>query len=130
MNKDALSTILSRLNRSAFEKFVVELFALNDYYESCFPLPEAGEGVYHQEIRDSYGGSLHSVFLLHYSPLELLRQPISGVVGDPVLIQKLKAIKKNYKGRVGYWGMVAPEIKKADKLQSISFVTNLYGVTK
>ena len=28
MNKDALSTILSRLNRSAFEKFVVELFTL------------------------------------------------------------------------------------------------------
>jgi hypothetical protein len=68
MEKSILKRLLSHLGRHAFESFVVELFGSTRNAEPFKELTAAGEGVYYQPILDSYGGSLHSVFALHYSP--------------------------------------------------------------
>jgi len=130
MDKNLLKSLLSRLSRHAFEKFIVELQKANKSSEAFTPLPEAGEGVYYQGLLDSYGGSLHTVFLLHYSPLELLNHFDSKSIGDPVIKQLLKNVRQLYKGQVGYWGMVDPFLKRANALQSVAFLTNLYNIDR
>ncbi len=130
MDNDLLKSLLSRLSRYAFETFVAELFGADSCAEPFTPLPEAGEGVYFQRLLDSYGGSLHTVFILHYSPLELFSPLAPKAVGDPILIQRLRSVRQLYKGKIGYWGMVAPSLKKADCLQSMAFITNLHSIDR
>jgi len=130
MGKSVLKRILSHLNRRAFASFVVNFFSLKGEGEPFNELPEAGEGVYYQPILDSYGGSLHSVFLLHYSPLELLNKPTKADIKDPVLIHRLKAVSDFYKGRIGYWGMVSPWLRRASCLRSLAFITNFVDIDR
>ncbi len=130
MDESVLKRLLSRLSRHAFASFVVELFSLSRNAEPFTELTESGEGVYYQPILDSYGGSLHSVFVLHYSPLELLNNPNRANINDPFLIQRLKRIRDLYKGQVGYWGLVDPSLRKATRLQSLAFITNLFDIDK
>lgn len=127
MDKNLLKSLLTRLSRHAFESFVVELFSTKSPFRV---LPEAGEGVYYQELLDSYGGSLHTAFLLHYSPLELFNRPNLNSISDPDILQRLRNVRNLYKGQIGYWGMISPFLRKADRLQSLGFVTNLYGIDR
>ena len=129
IDKDFLHAALSRLNNSAFESFVLSLF--NDRDEPVGMLPEAGEAVFYKPLLDSYGGSLHSVFLLEYLPLALFnRLDLSSVLSDPNLRSRLEKTRDIYKGDFGYFGMVSPVLLKAAKLRSIGLLTNLHGVDK
>ena len=74
MDTDLLKRSIARLNRQAFTSFIIQLFDSDrsaEGHEGFYPLPEAGEDVYFQPLLDSYGGSIHRVYLLHYPPLEL-----------------------------------------------------------
>src|SRR6266581_2352200 len=124
-----LKTLLSRLTCHAFARFISTLLNTpgNDG-KSFRPLPECGEQVFVQPLLDSYGGSLHSVYILHYSPLDLMRGDKAVLLSDPLLTTKVQAIYRQYKGQYGQWGMVAPYLKPARKLQSVAFITNLVGI--
>ena len=129
IDKDFLHAALSRLNNSAFESFVLGLF--NDRDEPIEMLQEAGEAVFYKPLLDSYGGSLHSVFLLEYLPLALFNRPnVSAILSDPNLRERLQKTRDIYNGEVGYFGMVSPVLLKAAKLRSIGLLTNLHGVDK
>jgi Domain of unknown function (DUF4263) len=49
---------------------------------------------------------------------------------DPILAQRLARIRNLYKGESGYWGMVAPFLRKGEKLHAVGFITNLSGVER
>ncbi len=104
MENSVLKRLFSHFGRHAFEAFMVELFGSAKRSEPFNKLPDAGGGAYYQPILDSYGGSLHSVFLLHYSPLELLNDPGEVMVTDPQLIGRATMIRDLYKGQIGYPG--------------------------
>ncbi|MEK6323186.1 MAG: hypothetical protein AABN33_16215 [Acidobacteriota bacterium] len=129
VDEDFLHAALSRLNSPAFESFVLELF--NDRDEPVEMLQDAGEAVFYKPLLDSYGGSLHSVFLLEYLPLALFTRPDpSTVLTDPYLTERLEKIRDIYKGDHGYFGMVSPVLLKAGRLRSIGLLTNLGGLDK
>lgn len=127
MHDDLLRTLLSRLTRHSFARFVVQLFG-DSRDEPFTPLREAGDHVFFQPILDSYGGSLHSVYILQYSPLDLARVFSPVLLSDPGLVERVDAVYRIYKGQLGQWGMVSPHLKVARKLQSLAFVTNLAGI--
>ncbi len=79
---------------------------------------------------DSYGGSLHRVFVLHYLPVELLRAPATSLADDPLLISTLRDVRRKYQRAIGHWGMVAPSIVPAAQLQALSFLTNIHDFSK
>lgn len=134
MDTILLKNLLSRLSRHAFENFVVDLF--NYYYddedpdENLVAIPNAGEGVYYQGLLDSYGGSLHKVFLVHFLPLELFKTFKPESVVDEELSQRLKKVYEIYKGQIGYWGIVSEYLRKATKLQSLGFITNIHNIER
>lgn len=130
MEKSILKRLLSHLGRHAFESFVVKLFSSSSQSEPFKEIADGGEGLYYQPLIYSYGGSLHSVFLLHYSPLELLNNPSRLAISDPSLTQRVGRVRDLYRGQTGYWGMVAPSLRIASRLQSLAFVTNLAGIEK
>src|SRR6266571_1358521 len=127
MDNILLKTLLSRLTCHSFARFV---FTLLNADGKTSPLSECGEQVFVQPLLDSYGSSLHSVFILHYSPLDLIRGDKALLLSDPVLAAKVKAVHQQYKGQYGQWGMVAPFLKSARKLQSLAFITNLVGISR
>src|SRR5258707_15268712 len=73
MDAAAFKKHLPRLNRHAFASFVTEFFRedAKQNFDGFYPLVDAGEDVFYQPYRDSYGGSIHNVYLLHFPPLEL-----------------------------------------------------------
>jgi len=131
MDKLFLKTLLTRLSRHAFETFIREMYQSRDTAETGFnPITEAGEGVYYRELIDSYGGSLHNVYFLHYLPHDLFPEHNINFKNEPTLVQNIKNIHKIYKGQKGYWGMVDEHLELDNKLQSVAFITNLSGIEK
>jgi hypothetical protein len=133
MDKQFIKGLLSGLNKHAFDAFIRELFDFDIGFgeqNELISIKEIGEGVYFQKILDSYGESLHTVFLLHFTPLELFKIINENSIADPELIKKLKKVRAHYKGKKGYWGMVSPELKETSKLQSLAFITNFHGFEK
>jgi hypothetical protein len=125
-DRDLLLAMLSRLNTNAFEAFVVELF--NDQRESFLRLDDVGDGIFRQSLVDSYGGSLESVYTLHYLP-EALRDPSRlDVSEDPSLVRRLGKVRDYYRGKCGYYGMVSPDLARAAKLRALAILTNLGGI--
>lgn len=105
-----LKAHLARLSRHAFASFVVELFSANGEVEGrerLEPLKEAGEGVFFQPRLDSYGGSIHDVYIIHCPPLELFDPARDLSLRDPSLVRRLVRIRSLYQGRIGQWGMVS-----------------------
>lgn len=126
-----LTKLLSRLSRNAFRSFVEILFNTYEPDDSEWGfniIPDAGEDVYYRELIQSYGGSLHNVYLLHHLPMELFHETNLKKISDPILISKLKNIHQIYKGQKGRWGMVDPYLKYDRKLQNIAFITNFSGI--
>ena len=131
VNGDLVKAILSRLTPAAFDTFVTKLFdpAEEGGYDQT--PHELGEGAFYQSLINSYGGTLHSVFLLQYLPLGLFDQPnLNCLAGDPALATRLKQLKKIYNGVSGYFGMVSPELVKATQLRSLGFLVNLSGLSR
>jgi hypothetical protein len=123
---------LSRLSRHAFSDYVFELFKHHPEgtFDPAKSLSEAGEDVFFVPYRNSYGGSIHNVYLVHFPPMELFHPRNTLDMADPVLVERLKKVKALYKGRKGKWGMVDPFLDPADALRAIGFVTNIAGVER
>ncbi len=128
--RSRLSRSIASLSRYTFIAFIIELFSKDSNYEPLYPLPEAGEDVFCQPLLDSYGGSIHSVLLLHSPPLELFDPSELLSLNDPTLITRLGKIKNMYHRRTGQWGMVSPHLRKGNALNSIKFITNLFGIER
>ncbi len=128
MDKDLLTTLLSRLSKHAFEEFILEKW--RDSEEPLHPLTEAGNGVFYQEWRHSYGGTVHTVFLTHYLPLELFHKPADLNVADPELLRRLQKVRNLYEGEIGYFGFAAPELKEVHKLRRVGFLLNGGGFAR
>ncbi len=129
VDKNLLLTLLPRLNTTAFESFIIELF--NDRHEPFQRIQEIDEPVFKKPLLDSYGDSLESLFLLHYLPLEIFSDLRKiNVSKDPLLTQGLTKIRDYYKGRIGYFGLVSEAMVKAAKLRSIAVLTNLGNLDK
>jgi hypothetical protein len=65
-------------------------------HEGFHPLPEAGEDVFYQPLLDSYGGSIHRVYLLHFPPWQLFHPRFTSGMDDPILAQRLARIRNLY----------------------------------
>jgi hypothetical protein len=131
MDKSILKAFLARCSRHTFACFVVELFSADPEeggHEGFHPLVEAGEDIFYQPLVDSYGGSIHRVYLLHFPPLELFHPSHTLTMDDPVLMRRLAKVRNIYKGKIGYWGMVSPYLKKDEALRAVGFVTNFSGL--
>ena len=127
MDTKLLRNQISRFNRHTFARFVAQLFEADAPGMTFEPLRDAGEDVFYQPFLDSYGDSIHRVYVLHFPPLELFHPFRDLKMDDPVLIRRLVRIRNLYKGRVGHWGMVSPVLKADDALKELGIITNLFG---
>jgi hypothetical protein len=130
--KNLAKAVLSQFTPSAFELFIKNLFE-QDPRTAEFGVQQGslGEGIFYQPLPDSYGCSLHSVFLLQYLPLNLFRHPqIDQLARDPTLWPRLRILKEKYNGKAGYFGIVSPELVKATCLRSIGFLINIAGLVR
>ncbi len=126
MDDDTFRNLLASLNRNAFEQFFVNTLS-NDKVNSIKQLNEFEGGVYCNELLDSYGGSIHNLYVFHFPPLEIFSKPISANTFSPSFYSKLKSLRNIYEGKTGYWGMVHPMLVEDNKLKNIFFVSNLSG---
>jgi len=128
IDADLIRAILSKLTPSAFETFVTKLFHPDEGGYDQTPR-DLNDSVFYQPLINSYGGSLHSVFLLQHLPLGLFNQPnLSKLSSDPTLALRLRRLKEIYNGKSGYFGMVSPELVKATQLRSLGFLINISGL--
>lgn len=129
IDRKLLRQLLTHLSLAAFDRFVLTFF--NDSQGERFSaLPEAGDHVFYQPILTSYGGSLHGVFMIHYSPVDLVERFSPMLLGDPDLRGRIARVWNLYKGKKGSWGMVSPVLKTDRKLQTFAFLTNLSGLSQ
>ena len=131
MDAELLKAQLSRLNRHAYAAFIKELFASDgqrEGHQGFHPLTQAGEDVFFQPLLDSYGGSIHRVYLLHHPALELFHPAHDLNMRDPTLVRQLARVRNLYHGHIGHWGMVSPFLRKDHALKAVGFVTNLSGL--
>jgi hypothetical protein len=128
-DKELMLSLLSRLNLTAFKHFIMKHF--DDTDEHLTDFDEMPNGFFRQRILDSYGESLDSGFLIHYLPLQNIRDPRKvDVIKDPSLANGVIKIRDYYKGKCGYYGMVSESMVKAAKLRSLAILTNLAGLDK
>ena len=128
MDKRFLKNLLSRMSKHAFEDFVLSFFRDSHSQESFEPFPEIGEGVFCAELIDSYGGSIHALYIIHFLPMEIFNRPKEVLIADPTIIGKLKRIKNKYTGELGQWGMVSPHLVPGKKLNEVFFLNNLADI--
>lgn len=129
--KTLLARSIASMSRHMFSSFIEELFGKDrNYYEGMLPLTDAGEDVFYRPFLDSYGGSIHEVLLLHFPPLELFPPSKPFHLDDPTLVRRITKVKKLYRGRKGYWGLVDPVLRKDDALNNIKLLTNLFGMQR
>ncbi len=128
MRELLLKKILSSFSENSFRAFVKEFFETDGV-----PLvahEDIGEDIFFRPIIDSYGGSIHSVFMLHFIPFELFKDPLNIKIVDPPLKNNLQKIERYYKGRKGQWGMVSPALTEDDALQTLAFLVNIANVSE
>lgn len=130
VDKSLLKNLIARLNKHAFEAFVPIFFNLSrqERGERFEPFAEIGEGVFRVELLDSYGGSIHALYMVHYLPIEVFRRPKEILVADPTIVGKLRRIRDRYKGELGQWGMVSPYLVPGKALREIYFLNNFAGM--
>src|SRR6266542_5461928 len=96
MNNCILKKQLAHFSRHAFRSFLIELFNADgeaEGHDGFYPLTDAGEDVFYQPYLDSYGGSIHRVYLLHFPPFELFRPSHEITMRDPVLVRQLAKVR-------------------------------------
>lgn len=125
MSADVARSLLTRLTPSAFAAFTEAVFQGQE--ERFIPLMEAGNNVFFQPISSSYGGSLHTVFVRHWTCGALSAPSLNAITRDPSLRSTLRRIGHIYADAFGAWGMVSPWIVPAKRLRSIAFLTNITG---
>ncbi len=128
MDEGLLRNLIARLSKHAFEAFIPIFFSTPD--EPCEPFPEIGEGVFRTKLLDSYGGSIHAIYLLHFLPVEVFKHPKEVILGEPSIIGKLQRIRDRYRGQVGQWGMVSPHLVPGKALNEVFFLNNFAGITE
>lgn len=125
MSGDILKTLLASLNKNAFKAFAV------DFLGSLINLPKIGNDVYYEGLIDSYGGNtIHAVYLFHHFPVDLIKDIQKVNFDEPDLARQLKGISEEYRGAVGYWGMVSESLVEDQKLHAFTFITNLTGYAR
>lgn len=125
MSAEVARSLLTRLTPSAFAAFTEAMFQSDD--EPLAPLGDAGNGVFVRPLRPSYGGSLHAVFVRHWTCGVLSTPSLNAITRDPLLRSTLRRIQSIYSDQLGAWGMVSPYIVPAKQLQSLTFLTNITG---
>ena len=130
MGKRFLKNFLTHLSKYAFEAFVINFFnePKNNYPFESFP--EIGEGVFRQELLDSYGGSIHALYIIHFLPIEVFNHPKQVIIADPSIIGKLNRIRNKYTGQLGQWGMVSPHLVPSKKLNELFFLNNFADISE
>lgn len=125
LSPEVTRNLLTRLTPSAFAAFTEAMFQSDE--EPLSPLGDAGNGVFIQPLRSSYGSSLHTVFVRHWTCGVLSTPSLNAITRDPVLRSTLRRIRSIYANQLGAFGMVSPHIVPAKKLQSLAFLTNITG---
>jgi len=111
--------------------FVEELFGrYGQSGESFYALPDIGEDVYCRELLDSYGGSIHAIYLIHSIPIEMFNNPRKVLAADLSMTAKLRKIRSTYSGERGQWGMVDPMLTPGRKLNELYFLNNFADITQ
>lgn len=129
MEENLIKNILSRLDRQSFKSFALDFFKNTN--SELNEIKEIGSNdIYYEGIMDSYGESLHTVFIFDYLPLEIFSKRGFIEIARPSIESLIQKVGKHYKGKIGYWGMVSPEIKKARQLQNLSFITNVSNYSR
>jgi hypothetical protein len=123
-----LKAVIGRLSPGAFNAFSEALMGLPAGRAESFRVQQSS--AFWQPLLDSYGGSLHTVFLRHDAPLNFLTQVRGAVSRDARLTASLRRIRAAYKSKQGAWGMVSPHLVPARTLQSLVFLTALSGFTR
>jgi len=131
MKKSLLKSLIGHLSRESFKIFIEEFFGqYNKKGEPFYAFPQVGDGVYCRELLDSYGGSIHAIYLLHFLPIELFKDPKKVLAADTSIKERLDKIKSIYSGQYGQWGMVSPLLKRGKKLHELYFLSNFAGFTE
>jgi hypothetical protein len=131
MEESLLKSLIGHLSREGFRMFVEKLFGqYSQTGERFYALPNIGEGVYCRELLDSYGGSIHAVYLLHSLPIEIFNNPKTVLAADPNIAARLNKIQHTYSGQIGQWGMVSPALRRGRKLHELYFLSNFTGLTE
>lgn len=125
MSAEVARGLLTRLTPSAFAAFTEAMFQSDE--EPLSPLSGAGDGVFVRPLRSSYGGSLHAVFVRHWTCGVLSTPSLNAITRDPLLRSTLRRIRSIYANQLGAWGMASPYIVPAKQLQSLAFLTNITG---
>ncbi|MGB0560268.1 MAG: Shedu anti-phage system protein SduA domain-containing protein [Spirulinaceae cyanobacterium] len=122
---------ITHLNHYAFTQFVTELFnqdLLEQGMTEFRPFPDIGDDTFYQPYLDSYGESIHRVFLIHTPPLELFDPTREFNIDDPILLNRLARIRNHYKNCIGRWGKVDPYLEKDDALKTVGFLLNIADI--
>lgn len=130
MDKRFLKNFLTHLSKPAYEAFVINLFNEPKNQEPFESFPEIGEGVFRQKLLDSYGGSIHALYIIHFLPIEVFNHPKQVAIADPSIIGKLSRIRNMYTGQLGQWGMVSPHLVPGKRLNEVWFLNNFADINK
>jgi len=128
VDEGLLKNLIARLSKHAFEAFVPIFFSTPN--EPCEAVPEIGEGVFRTKLLNSYGGSIHALYLLHFLPVEVFKHPKQVVIAEPSIIGKLQRIRDRYRGQLGQWGMVSPHLVPAKALNEVFFLNNFANISE
>ena len=100
-----LRNLLSRLSSTAFEEFAFQLLR-DGYGDKHFKTtPELGEGIAVRDLPDymyppeegekDHFGIFDGIYIIHFLPFEVLKDPRKINLNDPGLISRLKNTKSH-----------------------------------
>ena len=91
MQPSLLKDLLYRFNKYAFQCFTLEMLRAG-YGEACImPRADFGEGIFLRDPWDDLGG-YPGIYVTHYVPVELLKDPSTINVRDPEILQAMERI--------------------------------------
>lgn len=126
MEENLIKNILSRLDRQSFKSFALDFFKNTN--SELNEIKEIGSNdIYYEGIMDSYGESLHTVFIFDYLPLEIFSKRGFIEIARPSIESLIQKVGKHYKGKIGYWGMVSPKLKKQGS-SKISLLSQMFQI--
>ena len=99
-NITLVKNLLSRLNRFAFQKYILQHFKLDYGNEHIHQFQPAPEQVFIRDLPDyvfgtdeeKHYGLFDAAYISHFFPIELASDPININLGEPSLINKIKIV--------------------------------------